>query len=137
MLKFLGNQVQKGRTYMSGHSKWHNIQKTKGAADAKRAQAFTKIAREMIVAVKEGGSGDLLISGKLPIKGSVIPILERRISMTTKELLYVDDALSHAQLLATQFENAAGQLQDNSLRTQVQQMAQRHRQVYQQFYDLV
>ncbi|MBO4676958.1 MAG: YebC/PmpR family DNA-binding transcriptional regulator [Oscillospiraceae bacterium] len=43
---------------MSGHSKWHNIQKTKGAADAKRAQAFTKIAREMIVAVKEGGSGD-------------------------------------------------------------------------------
>ncbi|MDR0952039.1 MAG: YebC/PmpR family DNA-binding transcriptional regulator [Oscillospiraceae bacterium] len=43
---------------MSGHSKWHNIQKTKGAADAKRANAFTKIAREMIVAVKEGGSGE-------------------------------------------------------------------------------
>ena len=43
---------------MSGHSKWHNIQKTKGAADAKRSQAFTKIAREMIVAVKQGGSGD-------------------------------------------------------------------------------
>ena len=40
---------------MSGHSKWHNIQKTKGAADAKRSQAFTKIAREIIVAVKEGG----------------------------------------------------------------------------------
>ncbi len=43
---------------MSGHSKWHNIQKTKGAADAKRAQAFTKIAREIIVAVKEGGGGN-------------------------------------------------------------------------------
>ncbi len=43
---------------MSGHSKWHNIQKTKGAADAKRSQIFTKIAREMIVAVKAGGSGD-------------------------------------------------------------------------------
>ena len=57
--------------------------------------------------------------------------------MTTKELLYVDDALSHAQLLATQFENAARELKDNSLRTQVQQMAQRHRQVYQQFYDLM
>ena len=41
---------------MSGHSKWHNIQKTKGAADAKRSQIFTKIAREMIVAVKEGGA---------------------------------------------------------------------------------
>ena len=50
---------------MSGHSKWHNIQKTKGAADAKRAQAFTKIAREMIVAVKEGGSGDPNMNSKL------------------------------------------------------------------------
>ncbi|MBQ8801097.1 MAG: YebC/PmpR family DNA-binding transcriptional regulator [Clostridium sp.] len=44
---------------MSGHSKWHNIQKTKGAADAKRSAIFTKIAKEIIVAVKEGGgSGD-------------------------------------------------------------------------------
>ena len=43
---------------MSGHSKWHNIQKTKGAQDAKRSAAFTKIAKEMIVAVKEGGSAD-------------------------------------------------------------------------------
>ena len=32
---------------MSGHSKWHNIQKTKGAQDAKRAAAFTKIAKEL------------------------------------------------------------------------------------------
>jgi YebC/PmpR family DNA-binding regulatory protein len=50
---------------MSGHSKWHNIQKTKGAADAKRAQAFTKIAREMIVAVKEGGGGNPDSNSKL------------------------------------------------------------------------
>ena len=50
---------------MSGHSKWHNIQKTKGAADAKRAQAFTTIAREMVVAVKEGGSGDPRANSKL------------------------------------------------------------------------
>ncbi|MGI5935420.1 MAG: YebC/PmpR family DNA-binding transcriptional regulator [Oscillospiraceae bacterium] len=40
---------------MSGHSKWHNIQKTKGAQDAKKAKIFSKIAREIIVAVKEGG----------------------------------------------------------------------------------
>ena len=40
---------------MSGHSKWHNNQKTKGAQDAKRAATFTKIAKEMYVAVKEGG----------------------------------------------------------------------------------
>jgi len=57
--------------------------------------------------------------------------------MTTKELLYVDDALSHSQLLATQFENAASQLQDASLRVQVQQMANRHREIYRQFYNLV
>ncbi|MBR1565700.1 MAG: hypothetical protein IJ649_02950 [Oscillospiraceae bacterium] len=57
--------------------------------------------------------------------------------MTTKELLYVDDALAHAQLLATQFDNAANQLQDSALRVQVQQMADRHRQVYQKFYNLV
>ena len=43
---------------MSGHSNWHNIQKTKGAQDAKRSAAFTKIAKEIIVAVKQGGSGD-------------------------------------------------------------------------------
>ena len=43
---------------MSGHSKWHNIQKTKGAADAKRSAIFTKLAKEIIVAVKTGGSGD-------------------------------------------------------------------------------
>ena len=43
---------------MSGHSQWHNNQKTKGADDAKRSQIVTKIAREMIVAVKTGGSGD-------------------------------------------------------------------------------
>jgi len=43
---------------MAGHSKWKNIQRTKNAQDAKRGKVFTKIAREMIVAVKEGGSGD-------------------------------------------------------------------------------
>ena len=50
---------------MSGHSKWHNIQKTKGAQDAKRAAAFTKIAKELIVAVKEGGSSDPAYNSRL------------------------------------------------------------------------
>ena len=57
--------------------------------------------------------------------------------MTTKELLYVDDALAHAQLLAAQFDRAAEQLQDASLRAEVRGMADRHRQVYRQFYDLM
>ena len=40
---------------MSGHSKWHNIQNTKAKADAARGQIFTKIGREIAVAVKTGG----------------------------------------------------------------------------------
>ncbi len=41
---------------MSGHSKWANIKATKGNNDAKRANIFTKIGREIAVAVKQGGS---------------------------------------------------------------------------------
>lgn len=40
---------------MSGHSKWHNIQQKKGKSDAARANVFTKIGREIAVAVKQGG----------------------------------------------------------------------------------
>ncbi len=41
---------------MSGHSKWHNIQAKKGKADAKRGKIFTKIGKELAVAIKEGGA---------------------------------------------------------------------------------
>lgn len=40
---------------MSGHSKWANIKRRKGAVGAERAKAFTKISREIIVAVQQGG----------------------------------------------------------------------------------
>lgn len=40
---------------MSGHSKWATIKRKKGALDAKRGKLFTKIGRELVVAVKEGG----------------------------------------------------------------------------------
>ena len=40
---------------MSGHSKWHNIQAKKGKADAARGKIFTKLGREILVAVKSGG----------------------------------------------------------------------------------
>ena len=40
---------------MSGHSKWHNIQAKKGKADAARGKIFTKLGRELMVAVKAGG----------------------------------------------------------------------------------
>lgn len=40
---------------MSGHSKWSTIKRKKGAADAARANVFTKIGRELAVAVRNGG----------------------------------------------------------------------------------
>jgi len=40
---------------MAGHSKWNNIKRTKGKADAVKAASFTKIGRELAVAVKAGG----------------------------------------------------------------------------------
>ena len=49
---------------MSGHSKWHNIQATKNKADAARGKIFTKIGREIAVAVKMGGP-DPTINSKL------------------------------------------------------------------------
>ncbi len=49
---------------MSGHSKWHNIQATKSKADAARGKIFTKIGREIAVAVKLGGP-DPNINSKL------------------------------------------------------------------------
>jgi YebC/PmpR family DNA-binding regulatory protein len=42
--------------YMSGHSKWHNIQAKKGKMDARRGKIFTKIGKEIAVAAKNGGS---------------------------------------------------------------------------------
>ncbi|HEY8192282.1 MAG TPA: YebC/PmpR family DNA-binding transcriptional regulator [Gaiellaceae bacterium] len=40
---------------MSGHSKWSSIKRKKGATDAKRGQLFSKLARAIIVAAREGG----------------------------------------------------------------------------------
>lgn len=41
---------------MSGHSKWHNIQAKKSKVDAKRGKIFTKIGKELAVAIKNGGA---------------------------------------------------------------------------------
>ena len=40
---------------MSGHNKWSTIKRKKGAADAKRSKAFSRISKEITIAVKEGG----------------------------------------------------------------------------------
>lgn len=50
---------------MSGHSKWSNIKRKKEKTDGQRAKIFTKIGRELTVAVKEGKSADPQVNSKL------------------------------------------------------------------------
>ncbi|XP_018569002.1 translational activator of cytochrome c oxidase 1 [Anoplophora glabripennis] len=50
---------------LAGHSKWQNIRHIKGAKDAERSQLFTKLSRQMKVAVQEGGSVDPKMNLKL------------------------------------------------------------------------
>ena len=50
---------------MSGHSKWSNIKRKKEKTDGARAKIFTKIGRELAVAVKEGGGSDPSVNSKL------------------------------------------------------------------------
>ena len=50
---------------MSGHSKWNNIKRKKEKTDGARAKVFTKIGRELAVAVREGGSADPNANSKL------------------------------------------------------------------------
>ena len=57
--------------------------------------------------------------------------------MTPKEILYVEDALGHAQFLAQQSQQAVGALQDSVLKQQAQQLVEKNRQIFKQFYSLV
>ena len=50
---------------MSGHSKWHTIKHKKGATDAKRGKIFTKLIKEITVAARTGGSGDIDSNARL------------------------------------------------------------------------
>lgn len=77
---------------MSGHSKWSTIKRKKGAADAKRGAAFTKLANAITIAAKEGG-GDPTMNFTLRIaidkaKSSNMPSanVERAIKRGTGEL---------------------------------------------------
>ncbi|MBE6763807.1 MAG: YebC/PmpR family DNA-binding transcriptional regulator [Ruminococcaceae bacterium] len=50
---------------MSGHSKWNNIKRKKEKTDGQKAKIFTKLAREIAVAIKEGGSADPASNSRL------------------------------------------------------------------------
>jgi YebC/PmpR family DNA-binding regulatory protein len=77
---------------MSGHSKWASIKHKKGAADAKRGQAFTKIIKEITVAAKMGGgdadSNPRLRTAILKAKAENMPKdnIERAIKKGTGDL---------------------------------------------------
>ena len=72
---------------MSGHSKWHNIQAKKGKADAARGKIFTKLGREILLAVKAGGP-DPTSNSKLKdvIAKCKSNNLEKEATKTTKRL---------------------------------------------------
>lgn len=57
--------------------------------------------------------------------------------MTTKELLYIEDALGHAQYFQTKCKETANQIQDSELKACVEQMEQKHQQIFQSFYGLL
>lgn len=57
--------------------------------------------------------------------------------MSSKELLYVEDALGHEKFLKTQCQQAVQALTDPDLKNYVQQMMTKHQQLFNQFYQLV
>ena len=57
--------------------------------------------------------------------------------MTTKELLYIEDVLGHQQFFQTKCKETAGQVQDADLKTCLDQLAQKHQQIFQNFLDLL
>ena len=78
---------------MSGHSKWHTIKHKKGALDAKRGKIFTKLIKEITVAARTGGTGDIESNARLrkvvtDAKGQNMPndTIDRAIKRGTGEL---------------------------------------------------
>ncbi len=57
--------------------------------------------------------------------------------MTPKEILYLEDALSHIQFLMTQCRSAESTLTDPALRNQARELLQNNQRLFRQFYDLV
>jgi len=77
---------------MSGHSKWSKIKRKKGALDAKRSNIFSRLSKEITVAVKEGGISDPAMNAQLRIavlnaKGQNMPKdnIDRAISKGEKD----------------------------------------------------
>lgn len=73
---------------MSGHSKWANIKHKKARSDEKRGKEFTKIAKEITIAVRTGGGGDPEANSKLKLaiqKAKAINMPNENISRAIKK----------------------------------------------------
>ena len=57
--------------------------------------------------------------------------------MTNKELLYIEDALGHEKYFQTKCRETASEIQDSELKSCIEQMAQKHQQIFQNFYGLL
>ena len=57
--------------------------------------------------------------------------------MTDKELLYVDDALSHSRFLQTQCSDCASKIQDQSLKAFVEELGRKHEEIFGSLYSLL
>lgn len=57
--------------------------------------------------------------------------------MSPKELLYIEDALGHENILKCQCQEATQTIQDADLKQYVQQLVNKHQQLFNQFYGLV
>ncbi len=57
--------------------------------------------------------------------------------MTTKELLYIEDALGHEKYFQTRCKEAVSQLQDPELKSTVEELAKKHGKIFQSFYGLL
>ncbi len=57
--------------------------------------------------------------------------------MSPKELTYIEDALGHEKFLKTQCQEAVKNLQDLELKSSVEQLSQKHQQIFDNFYNLI
>lgn len=57
--------------------------------------------------------------------------------MSPKELLYIEDALSHEAFLKTQCQNVSSQIQDQDLKNYAETLRGKHQQIFNKLFDLV
>ena len=65
------------------------------------------------------------------------PDIQEVFQMTSKELLYVEDALGHEQYFKTQCSETASRIQDTELRSFAQDIQRQHQEIFQNFYNLL